>query len=234
MGKIQVINSLVALLYVYKLTVLRQIDEDYLNKLQILIKQFLWDNKKAKIPMEIIQGLKCNGGMGLANTKNKEKALKLRWVFKINSNPNMKNLAYELLENPIGDLIWNTQLNKKHILQLFRYDTFWREVLILWNETCKVMPKTAEEVYDQILWYNSNICINGKPIWRSKMFKKGISQVKDLVTDQGILMSATEMKQKFNLSIPFTELFGIWDAIPLEWKRILKEKKQGEKTNITI
>ena len=57
LGKITVVNTLKASLFVYKMTVLPTIKDKYVEKIDKLIQAFIWDNKKPKISK---QKLKCN------------------------------------------------------------------------------------------------------------------------------------------------------------------------------
>ena len=76
-GKLQVINSLVASLYVYIMTVIPSLPTDVLNKIENMFHKYIWKGK-SKIPKEILELNKKEGGLGLTNMTNKDKSLKFR------------------------------------------------------------------------------------------------------------------------------------------------------------
>ena len=55
MGRIQVINTLVASLFVYPMMVLPQIPDYIVKKMDCIVRNFLWKGKKAKIAYKILQ-----------------------------------------------------------------------------------------------------------------------------------------------------------------------------------
>ena len=63
LGKVQVVNSLVASLFVYKMMVLPQIPKNVIKRVDNEIRRFLWNGKKAKIAYPILQNSKSEGGL---------------------------------------------------------------------------------------------------------------------------------------------------------------------------
>ena len=62
MGKILIINTLVASLFVHKMLVLPNISKAYVQKLESEFIKFLWNSRKPKIAMSILQLKKDLGG----------------------------------------------------------------------------------------------------------------------------------------------------------------------------
>ena len=89
----------------HQLTVLRSIPSEYIEIFQKLIKTYIWDDKKARIPLHILQGSKEDGGLGLINIKIKDQTCKLKWVVKLLNDKNLREFAYTMLQNKLGDLI---------------------------------------------------------------------------------------------------------------------------------
>ena len=54
-GKVTVINTMIASLFVYKMSVLPSITDKYIDKLNAMMNSFLWNNRKPKIKLEILQ-----------------------------------------------------------------------------------------------------------------------------------------------------------------------------------
>ena len=109
-GKIEIVNSLIASLLVYRCSVLPQLPGKYLVRLNDLIQKFIWNEKRPKIKLEVLMGLKEFGGLGLVDIRNRDQALKAQWIVKILHETKLKELAYLILENQMGDQIWEAQL----------------------------------------------------------------------------------------------------------------------------
>ena len=67
LGKIQVLNSLIASLFVYRMTALPPLTQVMLDAIEKIFTDFIWEGKRAKIPLRILQGNKTDGGMRLTN-----------------------------------------------------------------------------------------------------------------------------------------------------------------------
>ena len=76
LGKVQVINTLVASLFVYKMMVLPTISKKIIKNVENQMRDFIWNGKKAKIALKTLQNSKREGGLGLVNLGNKDIALK--------------------------------------------------------------------------------------------------------------------------------------------------------------
>ena len=92
-GKILIINSLVGSLFTYIFAVLPLIPEHYVKKLNRLFRKFIWNGKRDKITLKILQTLKNDGGAGLTNIKERDKAAKIIWVSKM-ENSKIASLAH--------------------------------------------------------------------------------------------------------------------------------------------
>ena len=114
-GKVQVLNSLVSSLFSYKMTVLPKIPDRLTQEINSIIRDFLWDGGKAKIALSKISMLKDYGGLGLANMLNRDRASKAHWPLKVSTKSSLKKLVYRLIDNPLDDLLWQCQLDKKDI-----------------------------------------------------------------------------------------------------------------------
>ena len=176
-GKILVCNSLVSSLLIYKMSVLPLLPQSIYKNFERLLLDFIWDGKRAKIPMEILQGEKLQGGLGLFDIRKKDLALKINWIVRIQKSKAFQDLAYEELENKIGDLIWKSQLREQDVKLYFKNRNFWTDVLKAWSALTFDGPTSPEQVKKQILWLNSNIQVGGVPVcWLHWTKKKVLSR----------------------------------------------------------
>ena len=207
LGKVQVVNSLIYSLFVYQMSVMDLLTKEDIAKFNKVIRNFIWDNKKSKIPFEILTVNKDQGGVGLVDIELKDKVSKVVWVFKLFRVSKIRTLAYEILQNPLGDYLWETELQVKDIHLFFPRKHFWTDVLKSWCEFRGIQGKNVN-VEDQIIWMHSGIRINQKPlVW----IRKGILKIGQLKDSQGFL-NIEQFQDKFP-GIPFTEYYGLIDAI---------------------
>ena len=223
-GKVTVVNSLIASLFVYRMQVLTILSVKQLEEIQETITDFLWSGKKPKIPMETLCASREDGGLGLANFKVKHESLLCTWVKDCMENANMCNLAREALGPLVNDgLIWKLNLNRKDSEKVFSGDTFWHDVIHLWHELNYHEPQNHENVSNQIIWYNSMVRVNNKPTWNKKLFQKGIVRVSDICSENMSLLSYEELLKKFNHEgnrLPrfvWLQYLTVQKAIPKYW-----------------
>ena len=224
----------VSSLFVYKLNCIALLNKEFIQLYNTKVKNFVWDNKKAKIPLKVLQAGKKDGALGLANIELRDKSLKGQWGFRIQKNDLLKNLAYELLGNPLGDLLWEATLEEKDLKNLFAKarDTFWYDVLLVWYEIFSQKIETVEQVKKQVIWYNSAIRINNTPVWFKKWSEMGLNRIADIINNDGRLFTLEQIKIKYGFEPPFTEYYSIAKAIPEEWKRQLRMQETQDMDNL--
>ena len=162
MGKILLVNMLMASLFVYKMSVIPKLSKQQLQRIKKIISQFLWDGKKPKIPINVLQNAKKFRGLKLVNLELHHKALSMQWVAKLHNRSNIKSLSECFLKTDPFINIWECQLAEKDVLTLFLEDSFWKHVLTTWAKHHFMHPQNKKSVLKQIIWYNSNIKIGGQ------------------------------------------------------------------------
>ena len=235
-GKILVANSLIASLFVHRLSVLPRISEQYLKQINKLIENFIWENKKPKIKTQILQANKEDGGLGLANLQVKHKALRIQWVYKTFENPLIAAMANDSLDNRIGEKLWEAHLTKTDIHSMFPRNNFWKEVLLDWQEYYYhqrktrdeiAKRKTRDEIANTLIWYNSEIKITNKPVIYKNWYNSGVKYLKDILENNTIL-NFQQFRDKYQCGT-LMKYNGIIDAIPQKWKQILQSNENIEK-----
>ena len=137
-------------------------------------------------------------------------------------------MAYDAMDNPIGDLIWQTQLHKEDIKLICENQSFWRNILTVWCELNTQLVTTKRQVEEQVIWLNSNIRINKKPSLYVNWYKKGITRIKDIIHADGTFLSTKQIEKKYGFKPLFTELYGLTSVIPTTWKCWLKDTQVGQ------
>ena len=63
MGRVLVVNTLFESLFVYKLSVLNDMPEELINRVETMVDKYLWMGNKAKIARTTLQSSKNYGGL---------------------------------------------------------------------------------------------------------------------------------------------------------------------------
>ena len=152
-----------------------------------------------------------------------EKALKIAWIYRIQSN---SSAAWKFIPDHIlrhhGNLTFLTNCNYDvKSLKLENLPVFYRSILEYW-QNFKTLDDNNSDIKQEILWNNCNILIDKKPIFYRNWFAQGIVYLHHLQNEHGLFYNLTEFKIKYNLNVPFTDYYGLLDAIPRAWKNELK------------
>ena len=128
--------------------------------------------------MSIITAPIKNGGLNVADVCIKDASLKAQWSFKCINNDAIKTLAYTLMDNPIGDLLWKCHLVEKDIWDM---PPFWKNVLQTWAKLNFDIPYTACDVMHEVIWFNSNVRHCNKVMFVKNLFQNGLVTIGDMV-----------------------------------------------------
>ena len=215
MGAVCVFNSLVSSLFIYRLAALPLLTREYISKYNSVARDFIWRGKKPKVAFTVIQGLKEQGGLNLSDLEARDRSMKLQGVCRLITNETMKATAYLILENPMRDFIWEIQIRKKDIQELYgnRKD-FWVDVLRTWTDFTYRKPKSGDQVLQQLLWWNSSIRIGRKVHFNRKWFRAGINHIRDLVIENSQFKTKQALERQFGIPINYLDHRAVIEAIP--------------------
>ena len=216
MGKILIVNTLIGSLFVYKMSVMLNLYDEQVKLIESIIRDFIWNGKRPKIALELMQKDKKDDGLRLVNLRAKQDSIKIAWIFK-EKDEFLNKSMYVHLDSKITELIWRCNLNCRDARTIFVDVNFWTETLYAW---CKVNYSKVEgkqNILNQILWYNSWIRVNDMPICWHHWIDKGIIIVEDLFDHEGNPLDPHV------LGVNWLELSSIRNALPIEWREELKE-----------
>ena len=134
LGKVWVVNTLIASLFVYKMMVLPAIPEEVVIVVEKLIEAFIWNNHKPKIPLKTLQASKELGGLNLVNLRCKDAALKTSWVSLLEQNQAYATVVHELIQPELKQLLWHCNLRQEDVAYVVHKNCnqFWVDVLKAW------------------------------------------------------------------------------------------------------
>ena len=105
---------------------------------------------------------------------------------------------------------------------------------ILWFKTTWQLENNTPKCYKaQIIWFNSNVKINTKWVYYQKSIRAGIKHIDNILDNDNNLLSYNDCKNKFPNAITWLEYYGICQAIPANWKNVMKrDNKEMQNTSI--
>ena len=92
----------------------------------------------------------------------------------------------------------------------------------------RVLSSSSSEVENQVIWNNKSICIESKSIYNSRLIDLGISvRIGDLYDTRGDFKSNKEPTTVYSTLSPVEHflLFSLCNALPEEWRKVLKTNK---------
>ena len=221
-GKTLLINTLMGSLYVYQMSVLPQFTKKQLDKIYRLLTSFLWKDKRPKIPLKILQNTKSMGGLKLINFEVRQAASHINWIVKLSSDLQWQYVITEMLPE-VGITIFKCNLNAKHCKTLKVPESFWLEILTTWCKYHHYEPQDQEEVLDQIIWYNSHLLVQGKPIKPTEQESSStMYKISDILDENCKFLSLKEIRERHKIKIHWLRYANIIAAIPDYWKTLLK------------
>ena len=209
------------------MTVLPSPKEGYWKEVDSLLHKFIAGSRTEKIKRMTLIGNYKQGGFKMTDIREQNKAIKTSWLKRFINNAGMWR-EFVMEQIPHVDYRYLLRCNLKFEDMPFSMTTgtIWDEIWTVWCELNYVeYITTVEDVLNQTLWYNSNIRIGNKPAFFKKWASHGIMWLKDIIDEDTMKMkSKQQLEQDFELSIPFTEHYGLLLAIPKEWKKMIKEQ----------
>ena len=196
-GKVNIVNTLVAPLFNYKMMVLPKVTPNIVKSVENKIEKFIWNGKKPKVSLKTLQLPRSKGGLKLFNIKNRDTSLKCSWLEIMSSDPHLTNIVYDALNVNFKDTLWLCNLAPADAKMIFGDSSrFWSDVLEAW---CRINYQGVLKSWHPI-WYNSCIRIQGKPFFWKKEFSAGLIEINQLYRD-GHFISEGEVCRLYELSV---------------------------------
>ena len=121
-GKIQIINSLIGSLFVYKMSTLPNLPDHWIRQIEAEFSKFIWNHNRPKISLKSLQADNLVGGLRLVDLKNKERSLKAAWVKIISEDEKLNTFWSDVLtawshynfneDSKVDMIIWYNSLIK--------------------------------------------------------------------------------------------------------------------------
>lgn len=227
-GKITVIKTLALSKMNHLLSTLPIPDQGFMNSIEKLFFDFLWNGKKWTISRETLYLDHENGGLKMVDIHNFARSLRLSIIKRlITTKGTWQSIAKYILNDSVSYIF---QLNKKSIQSIAKKITnpFWKQILKDWA-LIQDSPKQL------VLWLNEEIKINKKTITYNSYIRENILYAEDLLNVNRTFLTYDELLKKYpGLRTNFIQYQGLLNCIPLNWKLNNIQVIQTKKSNSTL
>ena len=237
-GKIQVFKSLIASKPVY-IASMKSVPSYVVDSMQALHKDFIWNGRKPKIKHTTLVSDYTHGGLKDIDINCKLLSLKFSWIVRLLDESNFhpwKVIANEILRPVGGCSIFhiNLSLSPETRQELQNLPSYYKDMINLFTKFADIEDLSNEEIMGQGLWDNSHILKQNSPIFDKQLVCKGMNFVSDLVSGEGQGHSWDTISSKFRLKpTEFLKWYGLFNAIPSQWKKKIQDHPPGNCHSMT-
>ncbi len=93
---------------------------------------------------------------------------------------------------------------------------FYIEIHNVFMKFFKNGPECISDILNESLWLNDNIMVNKNYLYLKNWENNGISQVRDILNENGEFLTHEELKQKYNITT-FLQTIQVQKCIPTSW-----------------
>ena len=235
-GKVQVVNTLMASLFVYKMSVMLNMSAAMISEMELILRRFIWTGKRDKIPLRILQLDHKQGGLRLVNLTARQCAFKCKWIYRLDNSPFLRECAFQELSPILREDIWLCNLRNMDVNSIFGGgNSFWAQVLLAWSNINFWTPETDTQILDQRIWYNSHIRANNKPFIIQSAYVAGIIKLRDIWDENSnSFLQLAEVHDRYGECMTWLTYNMIKAAVPKEWKSVLREGTESHEGHLEM
>ena len=224
-GKITIFKTLAISKIVY-ITSISTLPNCILVELNKIHKDFIWDNKRAKIKHSTLISDYKDGGLRDIDVDLKVRALQLSWLKRLHDS---NFHPWKVIPNHIFSKISacnslffpNFGLSSSASISI---PIFYEQLISFWSQVSSSTPRTTSSMLSESIWNNNLILIDNKPI-SPIMFHNNVRSlfVADFFDHLGNILDWNSFRVKHNISeVLFFNWIRIIDAIPNHWRASIK------------
>ena len=183
---------------------------------------FLWTGKKSHVKKSSIIAEVSEGGLRMIHFESMVKAIKTNWIRRLrDSNSPLITLVSALS---------GFKLSTKDLVMCFLNDSllrrmkgeFYCQIFLYWNELHTPSIITPNMLYNQILWYNSEIVVDNESIWYASWSAKGINRLSDIMKRDGSFKDKTTIENQYHITVNQMEYNSLVHSISSKCKKCIQ------------
>jgi len=186
--------------------------ESYMEKVNKLISNFIWQGKKPKLKWSVLCKPKCLGGLNIPDIAHMLNVNRIKWVKKyLNNKENYWGLFLQhfmLKANIQLDCLLYSNCDVSKLIGLNHIPKFYQLVLKAWVKLSDTtFPKKG------FIWYNKNIKIAKTSFFFKDFYDIGIRYLNDLFEQNLCVIPFTIWQNKGLKAINWLKWCGLISAI---------------------
>ncbi len=200
-GKVCIVNSLAMSKFTYVASVLPLPDDKFIQNVRRSIFNYIW-NKTDRIKRSTVIGKILDGGIEIVDFELKLKAIKASWISRISKQSStLYHLVNSYCKNTGFDLEYLLKSSERHFekFDMASYlPKFYKEIFCFFNNCKKPINDvnlSSTDFVKQPLWNNEMFKYNGKTIFFKRWSQCNILYVKDLIDQDGNLLTLHRLSQ---------------------------------------
>ena len=225
LGKIQVIKSFAVPKILYRVVLISN-KKEFIKKINTLLYSFVWKGKDKVKRTAFINPIE-KGGLKMPNIESMISAQRIICIKRyLSTDPASWKLFLDFYLKKVGGKFLfhcNFDYTKLPII----LPEFYKECVVAWTLLSEDNPSSSSEIANQVIWNNQFICIGSKSIYNSRLIDLGIIRIGDLYDTRGEFKSNKEPLYSTLSPVEHFLLFSLFNAIPQEWRKILKTNKNS-------
>ena len=228
LGKIAIIKTLAISKITYLFIALPDPSETFLQELNTIFLQFLWDGKRGKIKKSVVCKPQEEGGIGMLNVYTFLSAMKITWLRRTCVESSLREYVTDIY--PMFTDLRKYGGEYANILMRRVKNPFWKDVLKHYKKLqTKCFPQEVGDFLAECIHYNINIIRDKKVVHLRHWVDNEILYVRQLINQDGKYLHFSEFKNKFpQVRIDFVMYEGILSAIRQFQKKAQIELVGGE------
>ena len=175
-----------------------------------MIMKFIWKNKPAKIKYNCLINEKQEGGLKLQDLELKIQAISMKWMKQLHTAEEQPwTLTMESVFKTPCNIIPQLNMNTKDTPSFT--DDFYNDMTKNW---AKYHYKDVNEpLYkSQLVWLNSNIRIDKKPVFYKHIYNEGIMYIDDFI-DNTNFKTKIDLENEYSCSFKMLEYESLTNSI---------------------
>ena len=224
-GKVTVLKTLIVPKLVHIMQVLPSPTSEFLKRMEIIFKLFLWDDKKPRITLAQLEKDIQDGGLKLTKLDFLDQALKMTWINNLIKRDGSWQHIFEHNIAKNKKEVWLLDVVSLKKLKNTVQNVFWRDVFKSWI-TYKENFSNEINVRTYPIW-NSYFLQNRNILLKKENFEqKGLHYINDLLTNSGELMGYNDFQNTYRMKINFVDFYSLIHSIPRKWMAILRDHRR--------
>ena len=152
----------------------------FIAKFEQLFFKFVWPRGKHHVPKNVIVQSIPDGGLNMPDIETVIQTIKISWIKRLlDLDKNCNKVASKLAHIPDFNYFFNSKANYKLLTP--QPSPFYKQIIEYWN-LLEDNKKTPNEILNETITENKNICIDGKHVNISAFKNQNTIIIKDLRT----------------------------------------------------